>query len=79
MSLPDNDSITEIERRLVDVEIRVTHQEALLETLNDVVVSQQQQIDRLDEALKQARKRLQELDTGPGVTTEAEEPPPPHY
>lgn len=79
MSLPDNDSMTDLERRLVDMEIRLTHQEATLETLNDVIVRQQQHIDKLDEALTQARKRLQELGLGPGVETGPEEPPPPHY
>jgi SlyX protein len=78
MSLPDSDSVAGLERRLMDLEIRLTHQEAALETLNDVIVSQQRLIDKLDGELRQAHKRLKELDIAPGGTTQPE-PPPPHY
>jgi uncharacterized coiled-coil protein SlyX len=60
------------------MEIRITHQEATLETLNDVIVRQQQLIDRLDNEIRSTRKRLNELDTSAETPAQAE-PPPPHY
>ena len=36
-----------MEERLVDIEIRITHQEDLLDTLNQAVYRQQQQLDQL--------------------------------
>jgi len=78
MSSIDSDILTRLEERLMDLEIRTTHQEATLETLNDVLVQQQQLISKLDNELKQARKRLSELGTSPDAQTQIE-PPPPHY
>lgn len=78
MPSPDQDALSGLERRLTDMEIRITHQEATLETLNDVIVRQQQLIDRLDNEIRSTRKRLNELDTSAETPVQAE-PPPPHY
>ena len=77
MPSPD-DNLHGIEQRLTDLEIRITHQEATLETLNDVIVRQQQLIDSLSNELRSTRKRLNELDTSADIPVRPE-PPPPHY
>lgn len=78
MNSPDHDALTALEQRLTDLEIRLTHQEATLDTLNDVIISQQQLIDRLDNELRATRRRLNELDSAAGDADQPE-PPPPHY
>lgn len=74
MPLPE---LAELSHRLVDLEIRLTHQDATLEALNEVVIRQQQQIDTLSDELGKARQRLSELDASPGSAGRHE--PPPHY
>lgn len=71
--------LAQLEGRLVDLEIRLTHQDDTLETLNDIVIRQQQQIDRLNHELSMARRRLSELDASEGAGGQRPEPPPPHY
>jgi len=78
MSSPDSNVLPDLERRVMDLEIRITHQEATLETLNDVIVRQQQLLDRLTDELRSTRKRLNELDTSADAPAQME-PPPPHY
>ena len=78
MPSPDQAALLGLEQRLTDMEIRITHQEATLETLNDVIIRQQQLIDNLATELRSTRKRLNELDTASENTAQPE-PPPPHY
>ncbi|HEX9627091.1 MAG TPA: SlyX family protein [Acidiferrobacterales bacterium] len=62
--------------RLVDLEIRLTQQDAALQTLSDALLRQ----DRLLEALVGEVERLKEqARAGALVGPAAEEPPPPHY
>lgn len=64
-------------KRIEDLEIRVAYQENNLETLNGVIIRQQEQIDsliRLTEELKQQIKQ-----GGESVRPQSEEPLPPHY
>jgi len=79
MSSPESAmlALTELEGRLVDLEIRLTHQDSTVEALNNVAIKQQQQIDRLNDELVMARQRLSELDSTPGMAQQQE--PPPHY
>lgn len=74
MPSPD---LSELNRRIVDMEIKLTHQDATLEALNKVIIRQQQQIDTLSDELGKARQRLNEIDSGSGPTSQFE--PPPHY
>jgi SlyX protein len=62
--------------RLVDLEIRLTHQEAALQTLSDALVRQ----DRLLEMLIGEVERLKEQARAAALVGPAsDEPPPPHY
>lgn len=62
--------------RIVDLEIRLTHQEAALQTLSDALIRQ----DRLLAALVRQLERLQaQARAGSPIGPAADEPPPPHY
>ncbi len=64
------------EERLIDLEIKITHQEHQIEQLNKALFEQQKQLDQLDSLLKALGKRLQ--NTGAGDIGPAGEKPP-HY
>lgn len=70
-----------MDERIIDLEIRLTHQEATLQTLNDVVAAQQQTIDRLMLDLEVLRQQLRAMAAaaGPLMARPEDEPPPPHY
>ncbi len=64
-----------MEERIVELEIRYTHQQRMLEELSEVVVAQGRTIERLTEEVTTLRAR-----GAAGVAEEApEEGPPPHY
>jgi len=63
--------------RITELEIHLTHQEQLIEELNEFVYSQQQQIDALTAEIRQIKEQLQ-MGLSARVS-EAEEEPPPHY
>lgn len=66
------------EARLIDLEIRVTHQEATLQALNEVAAEQQMLIAQLRKELDALKNRLRDL--GPSnIAAPWEETPPPHY
>lgn len=64
--------------QITDLEIQLTHQQHQLEELNELVYSQQQQLDTLTFELRQIKDQLQvalpSLVRGAG-----EDDPPPHY
>ena len=64
---------------LEDLQIRVTHQDLAIETLNDTVARQDRQISQLREELDQLRELVRELRPSPLGGDPGDEPPPPHY
>ena len=70
-----------MEERIIDLEIRLTHQEATVQTLNDVIVQQQRTIDRLMLDVETLRRQLRSLGAqiGAPLARPEDEPPPPHY
>lgn len=70
-----------MEERLVDIEIRITHQEDVLDALNQAVYRQQQELDQLQAlctGLAQRLKEMQQASQGAaGQTLDHERPP--HY
>lgn len=66
-----------IDNRLVLLEEKLEFQEYTIEKLNDVIISQQLQIDRLEDNLRRLRERVETGQIEPGDTIE--EPLPPHY
>lgn len=68
---------TELEQRLIELETRQAFQDDTLQTLNDVLVDQQRQIDRLQHQLNLLAARQEALQTQ--LDQEQPEPLPPHY
>lgn len=64
--------------RLTDLEIRLTHQEATLQTLNDVIADQQRLIDQLRGEVTALKRQLHDISPSP-IAASWEETPPPHY
>lgn len=65
------------DQRLTDLEIKASFTEDLLDKLDQVIVRQQQQIDRLLRELAELRQRG--ADDGDGVTRNLRDELPPHY
>jgi SlyX protein len=64
--------------RIEDIETQLAHQERAISELNEVIISQQQQIDRLQRDHSRMLLRLQELMATSDVDASADTPPP-HY
>lgn len=64
-----------MEERLVELEVKVAYQEKTLAELNQVVLEQQQQIERLEKRLAMLKQQLTAEGEAPGAPDE----PPPHY
>jgi SlyX protein len=66
------------EERFIDLEMRLAHQDQLLNQLNDVVTEQQAKIMQLEALCKSLIQRVQAV--GDGVPADAEgDERPPHY
>ncbi len=63
---------------MIELETRISYQDHIIAELNDVVTSQQQQIDQLAKAVKQLREQFRGS-CGSGLARPDEEIPPPHY
>ncbi len=64
--------------RLTELESRITFQDGTIEELNDVIVKQQFQVDKLEKNLEMIKAQLKNLAPSP-IASEKEETPPPHY
>jgi len=65
--------VDDIERRVIELEIKLTHQDRLLEELNEVVIEQRATIDALERRMAMVDKALFELKDDPANER------PPHY
>ena len=73
----DKELVEEMREDIVQLQILVTHQEQFIESLNEVVRSQQEQIDQLSKALDQLREMSSMRPEGEVFNLEEEKPP--HY
>ncbi len=62
-----------LEHRLIDLEIKVAHQDQLLEELNDVIYQQQKALDEMQIQMTALRNKLADSDS------ETRNEKPPHY
>jgi len=67
-----------MEERIIELETKISYQDHIIGELNDVVTSQQKQIDRLEKQMHRMQEHLKAL-TGSGLARHDEEAPPPHY
>jgi SlyX protein len=70
--------MTELEERLVDIEIKLTRQEDITDALNNTIYQQQKKIDELEILLRGLAQRLKEAMTQAREAGPANERPP-HY
>ncbi|MHB1621095.1 MAG: SlyX family protein [Sulfuricella sp.] len=66
------------EDRFADIEIKLTHQEHVVEELNQVVCQQQKKIDHLEAICAALIRHVKELSDGAAEQRTTNEPPP-HY
>lgn len=64
-----------VENRLIDIEIKLAHQEHLVESLNERIYEQQQQIDKLEHLIAAMAERIRTRDAAQAPINER----PPHY
>ena len=67
-----------MEDRLEALETRLAFQDHEIQTLNDVIISQQARIDDLAEQLRVLQDKMKDMKPS-AVGPASEEPPPPHY
>ncbi|MDD5227700.1 MAG: SlyX family protein [Methylococcales bacterium] len=67
------------ENRLIELEIKVAYQDDLLQTLNDIIATQQQKIDRLERAYKTIHERVDSLASKSPEESLPNHELPPHY
>lgn len=69
-----------LEDKLIDLESRYSHQEDLLQQLNDMVASQGRQLDLLENKIQLMVGRISDLQSQIPVSGESPaNEPPPHY
>lgn len=73
MSNPQN-----IEQRLKELEMKTTFQEKLIEDLNQSIIEQQFQLDKMQLQLRYIANKLKDLPLS-NIANPNEETPPPHY
>ena len=64
--------------RIVALEVRVAHQDRVIEDLNALVTEQWKQIDALAKQVERMADRLRRVEDNVPAP-DAPEPPPPHY
>jgi SlyX protein len=67
------------EDRLVDLEIRITRHEDLLDALNQTIYRQQKQIDQLEKLCLALKDHIRDMSSATGEQRNAASEKPPHY
>ena len=70
--------MTDIQEQVMSLEIKLAFQDDLVETLNQIVIGQQQQLDLLQQQVQLLYQQLKLLQPS-NIADLAEEAPPPHY
>lgn len=65
--------------RLDALEMRIVHQDEVIEDLNRIVTAQWKEIDRLTREVVTLTERVNLAEQSSGGLERGEEPPPPHY
>lgn len=72
-----SEALNALEDRLVEVEIRVAHQDAAIETLTQTLLEKDQLLRKLRNQLETLEQQMRLSNSH--IATESEETPPPHY
>ncbi len=70
--------MTDIQEQVMSLEIKLAFQDDLVETLNQIVIEQQQQLNLLQKQVQLLYQQLKSLQPS-NIADLAEEAPPPHY
>ena len=65
------------EERFVDIEVKLAHQEQVVNELNEVVTQQQAKLMQLEELCTSLIQRVRSIGEGDGIPEQDERPP--HY
>lgn len=68
-----------LENRIVELEVKAAYQDDLLQTLNQIVSRQQQQINRLEATCGLLHERIKSLSSELGHSEPSAQEIPPHY
>ena len=71
-------AVSTTEDRFIDIEIKLAHQEHIVESLNQRVYEQQRQIDKLEQMCAALVQHVRDQAQGSSGGAPAHEPPP-HY
>ncbi|WP_280189165.1 SlyX family protein [Delftia sp. PS-11] len=74
-----HDSAEALQARVMELEIKASYTDDLLEQLNLTIYRQQQQIDRLADELRELRRRVPEGGGAGGGPASLRDELPPHY
>jgi SlyX protein len=66
-----------VDERMEALETKISYQEHMIQELNEVVISQQNQVDKLEKSLQVLQDQLQHREAG--QSPPEQEAPPPHY
>jgi SlyX protein len=66
------------EQRLIDIEVKLAHQEHALDEVNQVLTDQQAQLSRLEQVCQSLIERLRSMSDGSGADVRDNDKPP-HY
>lgn len=69
---------SDLHARMVDLEIRIAHQEVTLEELTRSLLAQERQLREQSDTIQRLERQLRAAIPSP-VATPQEETPPPHY
>lgn len=67
------------EERLVDIELKLTHQEDTVDALNKIVYQQQKKIDELEKLLTTLARQVKDAANSVSEQRSIENERPPHY
>ena len=71
-------NIQNLQEKLVDLEIRITHQEDHIQSLDKIIYEQDQLLSALTNKIKQMDTKLQGMGEE-NILSSEEDTPPPHY
>ncbi len=71
--------MSDIENRVMELEIKNAHQEDTIEQLNQIIIEHQHAISALVQQLKQIQNKITSLQENSSPSKNEPEPPPPHY
>ncbi|MCU7837455.1 MAG: SlyX family protein [gamma proteobacterium symbiont of Taylorina sp.] len=69
--------MSDLEHRVMELEIKNSHHEDTIEQLNQIIFEQQKNIDTISRHLEQVQSKINHMQEN--STIEESEPPPPHY